>query len=343
MACLNYYYTADKDGNLHYVGDEHAVMIGFNKNFNTKLLEEKIKEQYTKLLKSRSYQDLSDYCVMLMKLGKNDVALPVLKVLYAYHPDEFQLASNLGTSYELAGEVDSALKYIKRGIELNPHDHEGSEWIHVKVLEAKLKLLADSNYLATHTVLELTPEQEYDTLIGYQIEIQVRERFPFCPGPDLIMSSLLTDLADITLNTRSVEDAKTYYNICRYYFLDSSETVESKIAESLKQIAKNSNVRPPRDQPGTEGDNVRLGPYKYTEMLDDNNPDGYQPKWSNLNINPAELLFLLGMKIPAPVPDKADTASGAPVQPENHNALWAWIGIFVFFASIYGYVLMKKR
>jgi tetratricopeptide (TPR) repeat protein len=307
FCCLNYYYTADKDGHLHYQGDEHAIMIGFNTNFNLRLLSEKIVKQEETVKTEKSFEALSDYSVMLMKMRKNDVALIILQSLYAAHPDQYQLAANLGTSYELAGEVDSALKYIKRGIELNPNAHDGSEWVHVKVLETKLKLRTDSTYLKTHTVLELTAQQERDSLVAHQIEIQVRERFPFCPGPDLIMASLLEDMADITLNINSIEDAKTYYNICKYYFGDSSATINSKIKASMELIEKHSTVRP-EQFPAMDGDNVRLGPYRYTEMLDDNNPDKFQIDWSQVNTDAIALLNLIGLK---PVPPSVDTATVA--------------------------------
>lgn len=350
ISCLNYYYTADKEGHLHYQGGEHAIMIGFNKNFNTKLLSEKIVKQEEKVKTEKSFMALSDYAVMLMKLGKNDEALVILQSLYAAHPDQYQLAANLGTSYELAGEVDSALKYIKRGIELNPNAHEGSEWVHVKVLETKLKLKSDPDYLKTHTVLELSTAQENDAGVGQQVEIQVRERFPFCPGPDFIMSSLLEDLADITLNTNSIEDAKAYYNICKYYFGDSSATINDKIAESKRLIEKHRDVRP--EELVGSGTNARLGPYAYTEMLDDNNPDNYQPDWTKINTDPVALLNIVGLA-PVVVAVVADSSlasqpsselpdTGAPADEED-SGWWIAMVAIACCAPLVGILWYKKR
>jgi tetratricopeptide (TPR) repeat protein len=338
FCCLNYYYTADKDGHLHYQGDDDDIMIGFNMNFNLRKLSASAIEQEKKLKEDKSFEALSDYAVMLMKMGKNDVALTILQSLYAAHPDQYQLAANLGTSYELAGEVDSALKYIKRGIELNPNAHEGSEWVHVKILETKLKLRADSIYLKTHSVLELTPQQESDSLVGWQIEIQIRERFPFCPGPDAIMASLMEDFADITLNTNSIEDAKTYYNICKHYFGDSSANMENKIAASIKLIGKHSNVRPEhRRNPGEDLANyMRLGPYTYEQMLDDNNPDKFEVDWSTINTDAIGLLDIVGLK-PVPPPIVTDststndqTANDLVSQPDGDDSsgsLWLIIAV----------------
>jgi tetratricopeptide (TPR) repeat protein len=348
FCCLNYYYTADKDGHLHYQGDEHNIMIGFNTNFNLRLLSEKVVKQEETVKAEKSFEALSDYSVMLMKMGKNNVALTILQSLYAAHPDQYQLAANLGTSYELAGEVDSALKYIKRGIVLNPNAHDGSEWVHVKVLETKIKLRTDSLYLKSNTVLGLNKEQEYDTLVAHQIEIQLRERFPFCPGPDPIMASLMEDFADITLNINSIEDAKTYYNICKYYFGDSSATINEKIKETMNLIEKHSNVRP--EERRNEGDNVRLGPYRYTEMLDDNNPDKFEVNWTKINTDAVALLQVVGLK---PVPEKTDTTEVPPVAVtpteadaavEEQDSMW-WIIIVVLAccSTFVSFLWYKKR
>lgn len=351
FSCLNYYYTADKDGHLHYQGTDDDIMIGFNTNFNLQRLSSGIVEQEKKVNEEKSFMALSDYAVMLMKMGKNDVALTILQSLYAAHPDQYQLAANLGTSFELAGEVDSALRYIKRGIELNPNAHEGSEWVHVKVLETKLKMRSDSTYLQSHTVLELTAQQENDSLVAHQIEIQVRERFPFCPGPDLIMASLLEDLADITRNINSIEDAKTYYNICKYYFGDSSATMNGKIAETVKLIGKHSSVRPKREVPDhREATNMRLGPYTYSQMLDDNNPDGYVVDWTGINTDAVALLQVVGLK---PIPEKTDTVAvvppdAEPVAPggaagEESSSLWIVIVVASCCAVFLGFIWYKKR
>ena len=70
---------------------------------------------------------LSDYAVYLMKAGRVDESLAILKELNKNLPQEYQIAANLDTAYELNGELDSALFYIKRGIEINPDAHAGSE------------------------------------------------------------------------------------------------------------------------------------------------------------------------------------------------------------------------
>src|ERR1044072_359909 len=218
-ACLNYYYTVDRAGMLHFAGE---VKLPFNTNFNKELIVAGLKRLEGKMQKEHSYMLLSDYAVGLLKLGKTKEAVDLLAELYRHYPNEYQIASNLGTAYELNGQNDSALKYIKRGMELNPNDHEGSEWIHVKILETKLKLAADSNWLKTHSVLELTPVQKVDSNVRKQLLIQLQERFPFSPGPNAIMANLFIDLGDLYANTSSIEYAKLFYQIANTYYGDKS-------------------------------------------------------------------------------------------------------------------------
>ncbi len=49
-----------------------------------------------------------------------------------------RLRRNLGTVYELLGENENALLWIKKAVAIDPASHGNSEWIHVRILEAKI-------------------------------------------------------------------------------------------------------------------------------------------------------------------------------------------------------------
>jgi tetratricopeptide (TPR) repeat protein len=287
-ACLNYYYTINKEGRIHSIGEK--LLIPFNKNFNTALIVSKLEKLNAKMEQEHSYMLLSDYAVALLKLGKRKEALAIFIQLYMHYPNEYQIASNLGTAYELNGQADSALKYIKRGMELNPADHEGSEWIHVKILETKLKLASDSLWLHSHTVLELTEQQEKDSTVQKQLLLQLQERFPFSPGPDAIMASLFVDLGDAYAATSSIEYAKVSYWIAKEYYGDQSAALENKIKEMQKLIIQYRNVGLPRNIEGSDYDNEKLGSVSYKTLLDDNDKDHYQIDWSKINTDIKSLL-----------------------------------------------------
>ncbi|HXC06341.1 MAG TPA: hypothetical protein VNZ86_16400, partial [Bacteroidia bacterium] len=281
--CLNTYYVFDQEGTLYSMGGEWQYP--FNKNFNLERNVTHLKKLEQKLKVEQNYMLLSDYAVCLMKLGKPKVALEILIELYKHYPSEYQIAANLGTAYELNARPDSALKYIKRDMELNPNDHEGSEWIHVKVLEAKLALQQNPDYLHDHSVLGLKQAQKKDSLLFKQLTIQLQERVPFTPVPDPILASLFTDLGDLSAAVRSVEYARAYYHIAKDYCGSQHPELDVKIKTMDKLINKYAAVPVPHRS--MEETPTHVGFFRYTELLKDNDAGHYMINWDRLNTNVA--------------------------------------------------------
>lgn len=297
-ACGNVFYVLNKDGQLIYLGYDWDNP--FNKNFNLANQVTKLKKLEKKLRKEKTYLLLSDYALALMKLGKPAEAVQILSKLYQHYPNEYKLASNLGTAYELTGQVDSALKYIRRGLRLNPNDHLGSEWIHVKILEAKQQLAANPNYLKTHTVLELNTKQQHDSLVMLHLAIQLKERVPFTPGGyNEIMASLFSDLGDLTFQFKSIQYADAYYHIAQNYYGVKSAALTEKINKMKKLLVQYRHVKP-LTKTHFEGDESVVGRIRYQDLLKDNNPDQYQVKWGKLTTNPDSLLALVDLSKTAP-------------------------------------------
>src|SRR6185503_7493595 len=65
----------------------------------------------------------------------------------------YVVAANLGTAYELHGDLVAARRWIAEAIRRNPYSHEGTEWLHVLILDARMALAKDPNWLASHSVL----------------------------------------------------------------------------------------------------------------------------------------------------------------------------------------------
>jgi tetratricopeptide (TPR) repeat protein len=168
---------------------------------------------------STNFNDRSDYSVALMYLGKANEAVELLEQLEKEKAGQYFVAANLGTAYELAGKNEQALQWINEGIRRNPHSHEGTEWLHVKILEAKIAQQKDSRYFESHSVLNLRPEQiEENLVLGDQklpqaqvaqaISYQLGERLKFVKPPDAGVASLLFDYAAIEAATATLESAK---------------------------------------------------------------------------------------------------------------------------------------
>ena len=231
---------------------------------------------------------LSDYAVYLMKAGRVDESLAILKELNKSLPQEYQIAANLGTAYELNGELDSALFYIKRGIEINPDAHAGSEWIHIQVLETKMKQIKNPDFLDFTSVLELSLEQKKDSATRAQLEIQIRERFPFSPGPDQIMASLMIDLADCYTNSLSIEHAKAFYNIAELYCGADSTLTTPKIYEMIELRKKYKDIS--TSDAIVDGSNHKVTGVPYKTIIDNNNWKNYIINWTEFNLDSDALL-----------------------------------------------------
>ena len=163
--------------------------------------------------------DRSDYSIALMYLGRGDEAVERLQELEKEKPGEYFIAANLGTAYELSGNNAEALRWIKEGLRRNASSHDGTEWLHVKILEAKIAQQKDSGFFSKHSVLELHPEQIGEQItVGDErmtikelkraIEYQLRERMQFVKPPDAAVASLLFDYAAIEAATVTLESAK---------------------------------------------------------------------------------------------------------------------------------------
>lgn len=295
QACLNVYYSVDHHGHLHEVEDLERP---FNTNFNLSLIDKKLQQLEPQLQETKDYKLLSNYAVLLLKAGKTQEALVILEKLALQYPEEYQIAANLGTAYELNGQVEKALFYIQKGMTLNPEAHGGSEWVHLRVLETKLLLQNNPTYLEGHTVLNLTAEEKNDPAIRQQLHVQVRERFPFSPPFDPIMASLLIDLGDCYAQTASIDYARALYAMAKLYHGSKDKTINEKLKDMKALDQKYAQVHP--KQTGADVTHVRIERMDYKKLLDDNNTQHYAINWNTTSANSQELISYIAWE-PLPV------------------------------------------
>jgi hypothetical protein len=175
--------------------------------------------------------DFNDYAVALVHLGHLQEAMAILRNIERQHPGRFETASNLGTALELAGENVEALRWIREGIRRNTKEHMGTEWLHVRILEAKLAVAKDPSWLATHSVAGMDfgseaeprfpsvlppgnlghPVTKDDALNAF--EFQLRERLQFVKAPEPIVADLLFDWGNLAAVTQVIEYADAAYSL----------------------------------------------------------------------------------------------------------------------------------
>ena len=201
---------------------------------DAKALQAEMQQLEQQLAKTpQDYKKQNDYAVLNMLAGQYVKAIQLLQNIEQQHPGMGITAANLGTAYELNGQLKEALHWIEQDIKRDPALHEGTEWIHVKILQAKIKQQADPHWLAQHHVLgvdfgrQLLPEPSADKIMAYPdrtytldeayaaIQIQFDERLKFVTPPDYVVGDLSQFMADVELHRFNQEEAFWLYEAAK--------------------------------------------------------------------------------------------------------------------------------
>ena len=159
---------------------------------------------------------------MLIYAHQYDQAIQIFKQIEKSHPNLAKTAANLGTAYELAGQSEKAKYWIEQGMQRDPNIHHGSEWIHVKILDAKIQQQKDATWIQHHDVLGLDfgqaaepkakvktvqfQKQHYDLdkiLLHSQIQMDQRLRFV---DRDPITAQIIFNMANIEMLNYNLAD-----------------------------------------------------------------------------------------------------------------------------------------
>ena len=227
------------------------------------------------LANAKDFASRNDYAVALIYLGRNAEAIPILEALERERPGVYRVAANLGTAYELAGRNADALRFIREGIRRHPGSHEGTEWLHAAILEAKVAHASDPKWFATHSILSLdfgpdsrprmpkrlpngndgkpvTAKQLRDAL-----HFQMMERRQFVGPPDPYVSDLFYDWGNVMALTDTVENAIDLYNESQRFGAVRDTMAKKRIAYMKGVIRKATSAgttpraAPARRQGGT--------------------------------------------------------------------------------------------
>lgn len=152
-------------------------------------------------------ENSNDLAVAYIVTGRAADGIRLLRDMEKIQPGSAKVAANLGTALELAGSDQEALLWIRESVRRDPSEHENSEWVHVKILEAKLALKRDSNWLRTHSVVGWRDGQQLLAdergLVRSPMDLiapikwQLRERKQFVNAPDAVVGDLYLTLGDI--------------------------------------------------------------------------------------------------------------------------------------------------
>lgn len=225
QCCINEYRTL-LSGEVIFTDAGNVAPIGrFNAN-NKPFLLKKLHEADSIYKRTGKLEDYSDLGSMLVYTGQYLKAKQIFQEIEQKTPGLYQTAANLGTTYELLGQNDSALYWIKRAVEINPNSHRGSEWIHVKILEAKIKANGDEKYLWRHSILSLDFGDDKIPVNKTNLNLQnlrdnlydqLNERISFIKPKDPIVAQLLFDFGNVCALTRDATSGLQVYQSAKEY------------------------------------------------------------------------------------------------------------------------------
>lgn len=199
----------------------------------------------------------SDLAAVLIRLGKPASAIVILETVESRHPGEYIVASNLGTAYEMTGDVETALEWIEEGLRRNANAHYGTEWVHLAVLRAKQRIADDPRWLAANSILgldfgsepaPLAPDAAALTSIGAPGDLesiaddlgyQLAERLSLVPPPDAVAGSLLADLSSLLAASRSLEHAIAVGELAERYGAPDEDLLRRRLTHYRALVAAN--------------------------------------------------------------------------------------------------------
>ena len=187
---------------------------------------------------------LSDYGVVLILQKEYKKAKSIYLEIEKIKPNRYSTASNLGTVYELLGENENAIKWIQKSIQIDPKAHKSSEWLHVKILEAKIKgeayftsdFLLNTNFGRENLPTSNLTNKELLRLRD-ALYFQLNERVSFVEPKDKIIAELLFELANIATLTGAKEEALSIYQQAKGYGF--TEPILNLRYENAKSVSQN--------------------------------------------------------------------------------------------------------
>ncbi len=165
--------------------------------------------------KNPKFEVSNEYASALIFTGDYKEALKILKKQERLYPNHYETATNLGTAYELSGNLKNAKKWIAEGRKRNPKSHKGTEWLHSMILDAKLAVAKHPDWLEVNNVSVLETnwsDKAQRDRVRNGILVQLSERLVFVSAPNPIVASLFYELGTIYEYEGDIQHAEVFYS-----------------------------------------------------------------------------------------------------------------------------------
>jgi tetratricopeptide (TPR) repeat protein len=89
----------------------------------------------------------ADLGALHVRLGQPGKAVEVLRAAQSKHPLDFHIAANLGTAWQLQGDLEQAAESLKQAVRLSPGKLQKVEEYHLKLVQGRLRQARDAQEL----------------------------------------------------------------------------------------------------------------------------------------------------------------------------------------------------
>ncbi len=269
-ACLNLPITNPMTNYYENTG-LNSVHIPYGHTFKSdSFLLVQLKKINQDYVKNKNIDALITKGVLLILLKRYDEAIKLYIKLYKQIDyDNYSIASNLGTAYELIGDNKNAYKWMTRAIVADPSSHFNSEWIHINILNLKLNknpiitsnALIEVDFGLLDKPITSISKDSLDEL-KRAIFFQLEERMSFIKPKDPIIAHLLFDLANINFLLNDSSSALQIYNLSKQYGF-SNNLIEKRI-KAISEPQKITNESKITNKPKPTSNNT---PWYYSVYI----------------------------------------------------------------------------
>jgi hypothetical protein len=88
---------------------------------------------------TRNADDIADLGALYVRLGEVDKAIALLRPAQRAHDNDFRINANLGTAWQLRGELAQAVACLELAVRLAPEKNKQAEQLHLKLLKLRLE------------------------------------------------------------------------------------------------------------------------------------------------------------------------------------------------------------
>ena len=254
-ACVNEFETTRQGHSAHLLFESAEVLDrDLGRQFDPEDNIEWANSRTQRVREDPSPQNLNDLAVVLIRFGRIPEAVRLLETIERRSPGLDKVAANLGTAYELAGDDAKALRWIREGMKRDPEDHWGTEWLHARILEAKLdrarKVPRDGSSVlhldfgtgAIPTRPTSMPKNNVGRPVtmfqlGSALRYQITERTDFLAPPDPIVAGLLLDWANLELLAGTLETSIVLFDYAEKYGNPQTALIARRRAEAKRLLA----------------------------------------------------------------------------------------------------------